>query len=361
MNKKHYLINNVRVELCEFSPATGDREWHAMLKPSTTDSNQLAAMLKAKDELLQSLEARLMFGRLFLSDGLLDKPVEGLSCIGQTPLDGTEVEMWLWMREGSKCKECSKSEESLKHHFGMNYICAEGSSEEQSRKLLADYDADLKKNGLTLADNCVRTWFFVRDIDNNYHGLVVARREYFAERGLTRDTHYIASTGINGNPAVSGALVQMDTYTIEGIEPSQIKYLQGSSHLNPTAEYGVTFERATQIDYADRRHVIISGTASIDNRGQIVHPGDAKAQAERMLENIGVLLNEGGTSMQDLTHGIIYLRNASDYEAVRGVVEATLPDLPKVFVVAPVCRPGWLVEMECMAAKQQTNTNYKPY
>jgi hypothetical protein len=28
------------------------------------------------------------------------------------------------------------------------------------------------------------------------------------------------------------------------------------------------------------------------------------------------------------------------------------PEHPKVFLLAPVCRPGWLVEMECMAVKQ---------
>jgi hypothetical protein len=31
------------------------------------------------------------------------------------------------------------------------------------------------------------------------------------------------------------------------------------------------------------------------------------------------------------------------------------PGRPYVIVHAPVCRPGWLIEMECMAVKQVNN------
>ena len=30
-------------------------------------------------------------------------------------------------------------------------------------------------------------------------------------------------------------------------------------------------------------------------------------------------------------------------------LETNLPDLPYVLVRAPVCRPGWLIEVECWA------------
>ena len=77
-----------------------------------------------------------------------------------------------------------------------------------------------------------------------------------------------------------------------------------------------------------------------------------------MLENIQVLLNEGGASLRDLVHGIIYLRREEDYPLVRQVIERVLPDLPKVYLLAPVCRPGWLVEMECMAAIPNKNEKW---
>ena len=37
------------------------------------------------------------------------------------------------------------------------------------------------------------------------------------------------------------------------------------------------------------------------------------------------------------------------------------PHTPKVFVHAPVCRPGWLIEMECMGVKECKNKEYAPF
>ena len=66
-------------------------------------------------------------------------------------------------------------------------------------------------------------------------------------------------------------------------------YLYAPTHLNPTYEYGVSFERGTYVDYGDRRQVFISGTASINHRGEVVYPGDIRKQTERMWENVETL------------------------------------------------------------------------
>ena len=82
----------------------------------------------------------------------------------------------------------------------------------------------------------------------------------------------------------------MDTYAVLGIRQEQIHYLYAPTHLNPTYEYGVSFERGTYVDYGDRRQVFISGTASINHRGEVVHPGDIRKQTERMWEKRGDLV-----------------------------------------------------------------------
>ena len=86
--------------------------------------------------------------------------------------------------------------------------------------------------------------------------------------------------------------MQMDAYAIAGVDSRQIRYLYASSLMNRTSEYGVRFERGTCVDYGDRRHVFISGTASINNKGEIMHVGDIQRQTERMLENVAALLEE---------------------------------------------------------------------
>ena len=236
-----------------------------------------------------------------------------------------------------------------------------GDSAQQTESLLTRYEQSLDSHNATLADNCIRTWFFVRDVDTQYAGMVKARKENFIKEGLTEKTHYISSTGIGGLPADTKALVQMDAYSITGFEPSQQRYLYAHTHLNPTYEYGVTFERGTLMEYGDRKHVFISGTASINNKGEVVHIGNIVKQTERMLENVEKLLEEAGTTFCDVMQIIVYLRDHADYDTVKQMFDSRFPDLPTVITLAPVCRPTWLIEMECIAVSSNDNNNYRDY
>jgi enamine deaminase RidA (YjgF/YER057c/UK114 family) len=207
----------------------------------------------------------------------------------------------------------------------------------------------------------VRTWFFVQNVDVNYAGVVKARNEVFLPEGLTKETHFIASTGIAGRHAEPSVSVLMDTYAISGLQEGQMNYLYAPTHLNPTHEYGVSFERGTYVDYGDRRHVFISGTASINNKGEVVHVGDISKQTSRMLENIEMLLKEADCSFENVAHLIVYLRDVADYAIVRKIFAERFPSIPTVIVLAPVCRPGWLIETECMAVKRITNKCYPDF
>lgn len=341
---------HVVVDRIIFGTTTGTNEVNAMIhltEDFPLDEDPVSTLMEAKTVLEQFLRANTLYGRMFCNEECANNHADislgdNISSIIQPPLDGTPAALWLWMIQGS-------TNTAYTHTF------APGQSSPTTRPLLEAYHDSLAERGLRMADHCLRTWFFVRDIDHNYQELVDARREFFINEGLTPDTHFIASTGINGSPIRQGDIVQMETYTVEGLKPEQVTYLKGCSHLNPTAEYGVTFERGTRIEYGDRCHLIISGTASIDNKGQILYPEDPAKQAERMLENIQVLLDEGGASLHDLTHGIIYIRRAADYPIIRQIIDRVLPDLPRVYLLAPVCRPGWLVEMEGIAAIPNNN------
>ena len=138
------------------------------------------------------------------------------------------------------------------------------------RLLFNEYVMQLAEEGCKLSENCIRTWLFVNDIDLNYGGVVRARNQVFFTQGLTVHTHFIASTGIGGRQQDPNVLSQMDNYAIAGIRQEQIHYLYAPTHLNRTSDYGVSFERGTYVDYADRRHVFISGTASINNKGACI-------------------------------------------------------------------------------------------
>jgi len=137
--------------------------------------------------------------------------------------------------------------------------------------------------------------------------------------------------------------------------------LHAASNLNPTCEYGVTFERGTCIQYGDRRHIFISGTASIDNQGKIVHLQHLDKQIERMMENVLALLSEAEAGWQDVAHLVVYLRDIADYENTRIYFEKNFPKMPFIILLAPVCRPGWLVEVECSAIKAISDDRFETF
>jgi enamine deaminase RidA (YjgF/YER057c/UK114 family) len=137
--------------------------------------------------------------------------------------------------------------------------------------------------------------------------------------------------------------------------------LKAPTHLNPTHEYGVAFERGTVVHYGDRDHIFISGTASIDNLGQIVNTGDIAGQTERAFENVGALLTEAGAAISDLSHLIVYVRDLADSPLIEQYIEHHYPFIPRVIVQAPVCRPGWLIEIEGIAIKATNNPKYNNY
>jgi enamine deaminase RidA (YjgF/YER057c/UK114 family) len=143
--------------------------------------------------------------------------------------------------------------------------------------------------------------------------------------------------------------VLLDAYAISGIELEQIEFISALDHLSHTHVYGVTFERATSVAYRDRKHVLISGTASINHEGQILHEGDVSRQLDRTLENVEALLNQADATLADLCHFIVYVRDHIDCEMAERRMRAEFPTAPCQVVVAPVCRPGWLIEVEGMA------------
>jgi len=282
-----------------------------------------------------------------------------VSWVGQVPASPSKVSLWAHhisdpsetLQKSIQNNTLSLQRGKLTHHWTTGVTCSlPDDAHAQTHGIFEKYGAFLKKHGLTLADNVLRTWFFVQNVDTNYAGLVKARNEVFDEQGLIPSTHYIASTGIEGGYIDASTKAMMDAYAISGILPEQITYLHAPEHLSPTHLYGVAFERATAISYKDRKHILISGTASIDAMGETLHRGDINRQLERTLINIDALLMQAGAALEDMQVCIIYLRDPNDHGIVAKMMNQRYPDLPYEIVTASVCRTGWLIEIEGLAA-----------
>lgn len=378
---KEYKEFSIEAQIATFRVAGGITEYQVLL--SVTDpflpfAEQLLNLQKAYSEVLKTVleaDSVAVFRRYFLSDAAnqadsviaweCEQSFCALSIVEQAPMNGTKIAMWTYLQTGVSASLHQNGMLEIAHgaysHLwtGSAYNKA-ANSEYQTRLLLNDYIMQLTERGCKLSENCIRTWFFVQNVDVNYAGVVKARREVFATQNLTEETHYIASTGIEGRHPSPEVFVEMDAYAVKGLRPGQIRFLYAKTHLNPTYEYGVTFERGTAVSYGDRKHVFISGTASINNRGEILHPGDIRKQAERMVENVAVLLSEAGAGFGDIAEAVIYLRDMADAAVVKHFFDERFPGLPRLIVHAPVCRPGWLIEMECMAIVPTGDAQYPP-
>ena len=368
----------VTLEVARFRGQSGVEEVHLMARPTEYGrfDDQLDWLRRGYHDALEALglDRRSAILRRFFCSDISNQAHALAACAFSNPRDGSDVCIASWVGQppsgpakvalwayhisdpgGEVNKQYDGNTLTLhRGHLDHHWTCGVASPNSdtalaQTTGVLATYDAFLRARGLSLANNVIRTWLFVRDIDSDYREVAQARREFFAQRGLTPQTHYIASTGIEGTCATPAARVAMDAYAIAGVQPEQLEYIKALDHLSPTDVYGVTFERATTVSYRDRKHVLISGTASIDGQGNIVHPGDVSRQLGRALENIAALLHEAGTGGEGLCTLIAYLRDPSDEQVVRRGIHQRFGDVPLAVVAGAVCRPGWLVEVEGQA------------
>ncbi len=376
------------VRCSTFATGRGVDEVHLVLEPPTgiCVEKVLRWLAKSYRDVCEArgLSAQtLAFARVYCSDITNQSPVLRLSklydmlaggavsLIQQRPLSGSQIVLHAYHLKGHLTRmvrtpadgrwagECTLDGAHYRMHMVTNY--GDNSvldANAQTDRFLRQYDRALTDRGLTLRENTVRTWVYVRDIDNHYKGMVDARREYFAAKGLTRDTRYIASTGIEGIGPTPGALVSFDSLSFGNIAQEQIVRMETLDHMPPTIKYGVTFERGLRVRFGDRSQLYVSGTASIDADGNVMHEGDVVKQAGRMLENVRALLATQGGAIADLAYVLLYLRNPADVDRVMDIVRPALPEgMPLVVAHGSVCRPKWLVEMEGIALTGD-NTRY---
>lgn len=136
------------------------------------------------------------------------------------------------------------------------------------------------------------------------------------------------------------------------------KAMHAREVLNEAFDYPrpSSFSRGLRVDLKGTTLLLISGTASVDERGQTLHVGDFRAQTWRTYRNITALLESEGASWKDVVRTTCYLRDIErDYAAFNEIRtqffrEQGLDPLPaSTGIQAILCRPDLLVEIEALA------------
>ncbi len=205
-----------------------------------------------------------------------------------------------------------------------------------------------------------RIWNFIPNINQGegdeeiYKKFCVGRHRAFKD--LKLGGHQFPAASALGNRG-QGAVI----YLLAHKDESQ-------HHENPRQEpaycyprqYGPSspsFARATSLVIDGRRHIFVSGTASIIGHDTKA-AGDLTQQIEITLLNIRHLVESIDPNYQALSALRIYIRRAEDFERAQSLVEKYLfevfkqsPDSLTVnYLLADICRDNLLIEIEAATA-----------
>ena len=198
-----------------------------------------------------------------------------------------------------------------------------------------------------------RTWLYADRILDWYADLNRARDKFFNAHGVYG--RYIpASTGI-GWRNEAGAKIVIGAFTVQAKRPGSVEVEALPSPLQcPALEYGSSFSRAAEVRTPGWRRVLVSGTASIKPQShEVAHVDDIVGQIECTMNAVAAIYESRGMSWKDVTGALIYLKDES-YRKNWEDWLAAHPEYPREHtraIVADVCRPQWLFEIESDATQ----------
>jgi enamine deaminase RidA (YjgF/YER057c/UK114 family) len=220
---------------------------------------------------------------------------------------------------------------------------------QQAQMTLEALEAALNAAGMDMT-NIARTWFYNNKLLEWYDAFNAARTHFYKERGVF-DRMLPASTGIGGKNPYEAALVA-------GAEAVVFKHAGASMQAvvsplqNQAFKYGSAFSRAVEITTPQERRLIVSGTASIDEKGKTVYEGDAGAQIDHTMKVVEALLGSRQMAWPNVVRAVAYVKHpglAKDFSQY--LASSGMPKLPWITAHNEICRDNLLFEIEVDAVK----------
>ncbi len=108
----------------------------------------------------------------------------------------------------------------------------------------------------------------------------------------------------------------------------------------------------------DGRTVYIAGQVAFDSTGQLVGPGNFRAQAERVYQNLRRALESVGGSLDDLVKTTTFITDARNIPGLRELrskyLDGARPPANTLLVVSSLARPELLIEIEGVAVLRRS-------
>lgn len=284
-----------------------------------------------------------------------------VSLVAQRPMEGRLVAEVVYLKDVGEVErhgdylvirsgECS---ELLTGAIGFPLAADTG---EQSRKVFARIKDVLDTDGFAVSQ-IVRQWNYIESITavnggvQNYQLFNDARSAFYA--GADWSDGYPAATGIGCD--AGGVMVSV--YAVKGFDgvskpvdnPLQIPAHRYSEKVLASGKESVRttpkFERGRLLGNV----MFVSGTAAIRGESSDFSE-DPVAQAHGAIDVVESLVSPeniaSGCEAFDFEMIRVYVRRPEDLKCVKGVFSDHFKDVPTHFLVADVCRPELLLELE---------------
>jgi len=297
--------------------------------------------------------------------------IEGESCYGN-PLAGIQLRSFRSSQGEEKVKIIREGNIPLGRMWIRNgaiflqFQSLHGVSNGHNRRKQAEAmfrkaEALLKSEGASFRD-VVRTWIYAEDILDWYNEFNSARNTCYSEFGLlhngdvnhAEDIFLPASTGIEGkNPEGASTIMDLLAVTKRSNTGIQIQPLYGIHQRSPY-RYGSAFSRAMKVVEPEEKWLFVSGTASLNEKGETVHTGDLRSQVKHTVEVIDSLVQPEGASFSNLCEATVFLKRKSDFSLYQETAESLgLSNIPAVYLVADVCWEELLFELDAAFVTQR--------
>ena len=303
----------------------------------------------SNDEILLSVTAS------FFSDCPL------VSCVAQKPMSGRLVAEVVYLKGNAKIERHEdysvlRSEDCVELLTRGIHFPLAGDIEEQSVEIFDRIGNILESESFVVSD-IARQWNYIDHITavnggiQNYQLFNDARSDFYATADWSNG--YPAATGIGCD--AGGVMVMV--YAVKGSKgadcpidnPLQIPAHKYSGKVLASGKEVVRttpkFERGRLLGDV----VFVSGTAAIKGEAS-EFSDDACVQAKETIDVVEHLVEPSNISKDcsgfrfDLMR--VYVRRTQDMETVRDVFTAHFKNIPIHFLIADICRPELLLELE---------------
>ena len=213
-------------------------------------------------------------------------------------------------------------------------------------------------------NSIVRQWNYIENIlgfdgnEQRYQEFNNVRSAVYGDSFKVKG--YPAATGIGmnqGGTIIEFIAIRSDRLITSAIDnPEQVSAHLYSKKVLIGDEYELKttpkFERARFIELFGKKIIFISGTAAIRGE-QTVGIDNPSEQTEVTINNIQQLYSKeilDKISIEKMLpkygHARIYVKDNKDFEAIKKTFRTHFGNLPVVYIVADICRPDLLVEIE---------------